>query len=143
MFKIGILGAGNIANKMAYTVGKMDGVEIGAVASRDIDKARAFAQKYNIKKAYGSYGELASDGSLDLIYVATPHGFHFEHTMLCLNAGRNVLCEKPFMINAEETKEVFKLAEEKISLPAKLSGRDFCRLQERSRSFWTAALSVK
>lgn len=113
MFKIGILGAGNIAAKMAYTVGKMDGVEIAAAASRDIKKAQEFASKYGIKKAYGSYDELAKDNELDLIYVATPHSHHFEHTMLCLEKGRNVLCEKAFMINSEQAKTVLEYAKEK------------------------------
>ncbi len=113
MFRMGILGAGNIAHKMAYTVEKLDGVEIAAVASRDIKKASEFAEKHGIKKAYGSYDELAKDDTLNLIYVATPHSHHFEHTMLCLENGRNVMCEKAFMLNAQQTKTVLDFAKEK------------------------------
>lgn len=111
--KVGILGAGGIARKMAYTVNNMEGAEFAAIGSRSIDKAEAFAAEFNIPKAYGSYEELVSDSSLDLIYVATPHSRHYEDCMLCLENGRNVLCEKPFTANAEQAEKVLTFAEEK------------------------------
>lgn len=111
--KIGILGAGLIARKMAETVNGMDGVILGAVASRDEAKARAFAEEFSAEKYYGSYEELAADEDIDLIYVATPHSHHYEHARLCLNAGRNVLCEKAFTVNCKQAKELIDLAESK------------------------------
>ena len=111
--KIGILGAGLIARKMAATVNGMDGVILGAVASRDEAKAKAFAEEFTAEKYYGSYEELAADEDIDLIYVATPHSHHYEHARLCLNAGRNVLCEKAFTANYKQAKELIDLAESK------------------------------
>ena len=110
---IGILGAGNIAQKMAETVNNMDDAVLYAVASRSTDKAKKFADKFGALKFYGSYEELANDSKIDLIYVATPHSHHYEHMLLCLNAGRNVLCEKAFTANAKQAAELISLAERK------------------------------
>ncbi|QNM05856.1 Gfo/Idh/MocA family protein [Qiania dongpingensis] len=118
--KVGILGAGNIANQMAEAVCGLRGkqVEAYAVASRDHARAKAFADKYGIKKAYGSYEELVNDGEVDLIYVATPHSHHYEHMKLCLNHGKAVLCEKAFTVNAAQAREICALSEEKGILAA-------------------------
>ncbi len=110
--KIGILGAGGIAGSMAATVNGMDSAELYAVGSRSLEKSRAFAEKWGCKKAYGSYEELASDPDVDIIYVATPHSHHFEHSKLCLEHGKHVLCEKAFVVNAAQAKELFRIAEE-------------------------------
>ena len=111
--KIGILGAGNIANVLAKTMVKMKEVELYAVASRDLKKAEEFASKYKITKAYGSYEELAKDPDVELIYIATPHSHHFEHMTLCINNGKNVLCEKAFTLNADEANAINELRLEK------------------------------
>ncbi len=111
--RIGILGAGGIARKMAHTINNMDNMTLAAIGSRNIDKAKEFAQEFSIPTAYGSYEELAADGSLDLIYVATPHSRHYEDALLCLENGRNVLCEKPFTANAKQAEELISLAESK------------------------------
>lgn len=111
--KIGILGAGNIARKMAATVNGMNGVTLGAVASRSMEKAKAFAEEFSAEKYYDSYEALAADSNIDLIYVATPHSHHYEHALLCLNAGRNVLCEKAFTANYKQAYELISLAESK------------------------------
>lgn len=110
-FKIGILGAGWIAGKMAETVSAMDGYEISAVASRSIEKARDFANKWNIKNAYGSYEALVSDNDIDLVYVATPHSHHFQHTKLAVEQGKHCLVEKAFTANAREAKQLLDFAE--------------------------------
>ncbi len=110
---IGILGAGNIARKMAETVNKTDGAVLYAIGSREISKAAEFAEEFGAEKAYGSYEELAADKNIDLIYVATPHSHHFEHCKLCLENGRNVLCEKAFTANAVQAEKLIALAEEK------------------------------
>lgn len=116
--KIGILGAGSIAHSMAKTVSRMEGTELYAVASRSIGKAEDFAKQYQIPKAYGSYQEMAEDPAVDLVYVATPHSHHYAHVKLCLEHGRNVLCEKAFMVNSSQAREVVRLAREKRLLLA-------------------------
>lgn len=110
---VAILGAGSIARKMAYTVNNMEDVTLYAIGSRDISKAQAFAEEFKIAKAYGSYEELARDEKIDLIYIATPHSRHYEDCMLCLENGRNILCEKPFTVNAAQAEEVLTFAESK------------------------------
>ena len=100
IYKIGIIGCGGIAQKMAATLEKMKGVERYAVASRNQEKAEAFANKWGCTKAYGSYEELASDPEVDLIYIATPHAMHYDNAHMCIEKGKHVLCEKAFPANA-------------------------------------------
>lgn len=115
--KIGILGCGHIATKMAEAIHFLEkqglDFEAYAVASRTSEKAKKFAEDYHFKKAYGSYQELACDSNVDLIYIATPHSEHYENAKLCLNAGRNLLVEKAFTANALQASEIIALAEEK------------------------------
>lgn len=111
---VGIIGAGWIAEKMALTLlNKPQGCQVYAVGSRSLEKAQAFAQKWNVAKAYGSYEELVNDPEVDLIYVATPHSHHYAHTKLAIEAGKPCLVEKAFMANVHETKEILALAKEK------------------------------
>src|SRR5699024_6877659 len=79
----------------------------------DLSKARAFAEKFGFEKAFGSYEEMLQDPGIDLVYVATPHSHHYEHVRLCLEHGKNVLCEKAFTVNAAQARELFSMAEEK------------------------------
>lgn len=116
--KMAILGAGNIARKMAATIAEMENVEPYAVASRDLEKAKEFARKWNIQKAYGSYEEMVNDPDVDLVYVCTPHSFHYEHMMLALNHGKHVLCEKSFTMNAQQARKVLAYGKEKKLLVA-------------------------
>lgn len=109
----GIIGAGSIANAMATTIERMTKVNMYAVASRSIEKANEYKEKYHMEKAYGSYEELVKDENVDVIYIATPHSFHYEQIKLCLNNGKHVLCEKAFTANAKQAKEVIALAKEK------------------------------
>ena len=111
--KLGILGAGGIASTMAKTVAGMKDVEAYAVAARDLERARVFAQKYEVKKAYGSYEEMLADDEVELVYIATPHSHHYLHAKMCLEAGKHVLCEKAFTVNAEQAQKLFDLAKEK------------------------------
>ena len=111
--KLGILGAGGIASTMAKTVAGMKDVEAYAVAARDLERARVFAQKYEVKKAYGSYEEMLADDEVGLVYIATPHSHHYLHAKMRLEAGKNVLCEKAFTVNAEQAQKLFDLAKEK------------------------------
>ena len=95
-FKVGIIGAGHIARKMAHTLRDMEGVEPYAVASRNQENAEGFACEWGFTRAYGSYEDLADDPEVQLIYIATPHSHHFEQARMCLEKGKPVLCEKAF-----------------------------------------------
>lgn len=112
-YKIGIIGCGHIAEKMAATINGMQETESYAVASRSLEKAQAFASKWDFSKAYGSYEEIVSDDEIDLVYIATPHSHHYEHARLCIMNGKPVLCEKSFTANAHQAEELIRLAEEK------------------------------
>lgn len=110
--KLGIIGAGHIAIKMARTLaGKPQGCECYAVASRDLEKARAFASEHGIPKAYGSYRELVEDPEVDIVYIATPHSFHHEHTRMALECGKPCLVEKAFTMNAREAEDLVNISE--------------------------------
>lgn len=111
--RMAILGSGNIANTMANTIINMENIEPYAVASRDYEKASAFAKKYGFLKTYGSYEELVQDNNVELIYIATPHSHHFEHAKLCILNGKPVICEKAFTANAKQAEELLALAEDK------------------------------
>ncbi len=117
MLNIAILGAGNIAGTMARTLNEMEErgkrFQCYAVAARNLERAEAFAETYGFEKAYGSYEEMAADSNVDLVYIATPHGYHYEHIRLCLEHNKHVLCEKAFTLNAAQAREVFALAKEK------------------------------
>lgn len=104
--KLGILGAGNIAQSTAPTLVALQEVECYAVASRSLKKAEAFATKFGFQKAYGSYEDMLNDPAVELVYVATPHSHHYEHMMMCLERGKAVLCEKAFTMNAEQARKI-------------------------------------
>ncbi|MEP3837031.1 MAG: Gfo/Idh/MocA family oxidoreductase [Algibacter sp.] len=109
----GIIGLGNIANKFASDLLTIEGANLYAVASRRQDKADAFALKFNATKAYDSYNALVEDKNVDAIYIATPHALHKENTLLCLEHGKAVLCEKPFAMNSDEVAEMIAKAKAK------------------------------
>ena len=113
MFKVGIIGAGWIAEKMAEALAPLEDYCVHAIASRSLEKAEEFAGRWNIAKAYGSYEELVADDEMDLVYIATPHSHHFQHAMLALEHGRNVLVEKAFTANAQEAEILIRTAHEK------------------------------
>jgi predicted dehydrogenase len=108
--KWGIIGTGNICRKFAQALAVLDDAELVAVASRTAEKAQEFAEANGAGKSYGSYDELVNDPSIEVIYVGTPHAFHAEHSMLAMNAGKAVLCEKPFAINSTEVGEMVACA---------------------------------
>ena len=112
--KWGILSTGTIAKKFATTLSQLpDCGEVVAVASRNIETANQFAHDYHLAKAYSSYTELVLDPEIDIIYIATPHSFHYENAKLCLENGKNVLCEKSFTTNATQAAELIQLARTK------------------------------
>jgi predicted dehydrogenase len=108
----GIIGLGKIANKFATDLVTIENIELVAVASRSQQNADEFAAKYNCKKAYNSYLALVNDPEVDAVYIATPHSFHKEHTILCLQHKKAVLCEKPFAMNLQEVTEMIAVAKE-------------------------------
>lgn len=103
--KWGVLGAGGIAKTFVADC-KAAGINMAAVASRSLDKAEQFAADAGIDVAYGSYEQLVADPEIDIVYVATLHPMHAEHAILAINAGKHVLVEKPFTLNAREAKAV-------------------------------------
>lgn len=111
--RVGIIGAGWIAEKAAITLDGLANCEAYAIASRSKEKAEAFAEKWKIRKAYGSYSELIADPSVDLVYVATPHSHHYDVTREALLAGKPCLVEKAFMANLRQAKEIVELARER------------------------------
>lgn len=113
MFRIGIIGAGWIADKMAQAIAPVADIEINAIASRSIEKAEEFARTHNIPKAYGSYEDMVRDPEIDLVYIATPHSHHYEHSMLCIEHGKHVLVEKAFTANAGQAEKLIEAAREK------------------------------
>jgi len=115
-FSWGILGPGGIARAFAKDLTLLEGHTIGAVGSRSIDNAQGFAKDFG-GTAYGSYEELVKDPTIDAIYVATPHPAHHDNVILALNAGKPVLCEKPFAVNAGQAQAmVDTAAKNKVAL---------------------------
>jgi predicted dehydrogenase len=112
-YRWGILGAGRIAEKFCTALCFVEGSEVYAVASSDIARAKEYASKFNASKFYNSYEELVKDERIDIIYIATPHAFHYEQALLCLNNHKPVLCEKPLSLSQKQTAEIFAVATEK------------------------------
>ena len=113
MIKFAILATGGIAAKMSYAVSKLPEIHRYAVASRSLEKAETFAKEWGYEKAYGSYEEMLADPCVELVYVASPHSHHYEHAKMCIEAGKHVLVEKAFTVNAEQAQELIRLAREK------------------------------
>ena len=109
----GILGAGRIAGKFATESKLVPGTRLVAVGSRSAEKADEFAKQNGVERAYGSYAELVADPDVDAIYVATLHPTHCEHTLLALDAGKAVLCEKPFAVTGREARQMIERARER------------------------------
>lgn len=107
-----ILGCGNIAAKFTTELKELSNANLYATASRDLGNAEDFASKFGFEKAYGSYQEMVEDPNVDVVYIATPHNFHKEHTLLCLNHKKAVLCEKAFAINAKEVEQMIAASKE-------------------------------
>lgn len=106
----GILSTGNIAGQFARDLKAARHAELAAVASRTLEKARRFAEEHDVPKAYGDYEALAADPEIDAVYIGTPHAYHKRDTLMCLEHGKHVLCEKPFAINTREVEEMVRAA---------------------------------
>lgn len=109
-YKWGILAPGKMSAKFTRGLKILENAELWAVGSRDYDRARKFADEFGFSKCYGSYEELAADPDLEIVYIASPHSHHREHTLLCLKNGKNVICEKAFAMNTAEVEEMINAA---------------------------------
>ncbi len=109
----GIIGPGNIAHKFVKDLIQIDAAEISAVASRSMDRAKAFAEEYSIETSYDKYEDLLENPNVDIVYIATPHNHHAELSLAALKAGKAVLCEKPSAMQKTEIEEVVSLSKEK------------------------------
>ena len=109
----GILGCGRIARKFAADLRLVEDAELTAIASRNKETLELFAKDFPCKHLHNNYEALAANDEVDVIYVATPHSHHCEHTMLCLNHDKAVLCEKAFAINGRQASEMIKTAKER------------------------------
>jgi predicted dehydrogenase len=109
----GIIAPGRIAHKFAQDLQHVPGAKLLAVASRSLERAQAFAAQYDAPYAYGSYEAILECPDLDAVYIASPHTGHHAQTLMCLNAGIAVLCEKPFAMNSAQVQEMVDLARSK------------------------------
>lgn len=112
MIKWGIIGAGNIANRFIVALEQVENASIEAIACRSIEKAKAFALKYDVPHYYDQYQSIIKDSNIDAIYIALPHGLHFEWAKKAIIAKKAVLVEKPAVMTSYEAKELSKLANE-------------------------------
>ena len=106
----GILGTGNIAQQFAKGLAELPDAQLVGVGSRSLETAQAFATDFGATRAHGSYDALAQDPEVEVVYIATPHTLHAENGLLCLGAGKAVLCEKPFALNAAQAQRVIDTA---------------------------------
>ncbi|MBT3319720.1 MAG: Gfo/Idh/MocA family oxidoreductase [Clostridia bacterium] len=110
--KWGIVSTGKIANQFAQCLKFVKGAQIEAVASRSIESAKAFAQKYDISKAYGSYEEMSADSEIDIAYIGTPNNAHLDDSVMFMKQGIHVLCEKPLAANEKQVRAMIQKAKE-------------------------------
>ena len=110
-YRWGVLGLGSIANRFMSGMTLVGRAQLYAVASRSMDKARAFQAKYQAEKALDSYEALVADPQVDIVYVATPHPMHLRHAQMALMAGKHVLVEKPVCVNTAELEQLRQTAQ--------------------------------
>ena len=108
--KWGILGTGKIAKRFMQAAFYVSDAQVVAVGSREQHTADQFGAQYGVPKRYGSYDALLRDPEVEIVYVATPHALHAENTLAALQAGKHVLCEKPFTVNAQQAEVVIQAA---------------------------------
>src|SRR4051794_27724199 len=102
MIRFGIIGTNFITDQFIAAVRDVDGVALSALYSRTAERAEAFAAKNGIPLTFTDLGEMAASSEVDAVYIASPTSFHAEQAMLCMRAGKHVLCEKPAASNARE-----------------------------------------
>lgn len=112
-YKWGVIGTGKIAHTFATALRHCENAELCAVASRTDEKAKKFAEEFGFEEYYGSYKEFAEKSDAEIVYIATPMASHFSNAWLCLENGKNVLCEKSLTLNAAQTEKLLAFAREK------------------------------
>jgi len=139
----GIMGTGSIAHSFADALLETPDAVIQAIGSRNTATAQKFADEFHCGTHYGSYAELAADPQVDIIYIATPHSAHAENMQLCLQAGKAVLCEKPFTLNQREAEAVVALArQKKLFLMEAMWSRCLPALREAKHLLETGAIGT-
>ncbi len=108
--KWGIVSTGRICDQFTQDLAYVDHAQVLGVAARHLNDAQAFAKKHNIDRAYQGYQALFDDPDIDVVYIGTPHTFHFQHAVDAIKAGKHVLCEKPITINSSQMLELKSLA---------------------------------
>ena len=136
----GIIGTGNIAQKFAAGLSVLSDSELIAVGSRAKGTADHFGDRFHVAKRYGTYEDLTQDPEIDVIYISTPHNLHKENTLMCLRAGKSVLCEKPFAINAKEATEMILYARERRLFLMEAMWTRFFPLMEKVREMLAAGI---
>ena len=132
MLRIGMLGCGNMAAKMADALKGHKEIEIAGVAARERAKAKAFAAKHcPDAKVYTTYAKLAAADDIDLIYIATPNTYHYEHAIMCIKEYKNVLVEKPFTMSRAEADSIFFEAKNRNLFVAEAMWTSFMPLHQQ------------
>ena len=136
-----ILGTGNVANRFAAALNNIpEQAKLQAVGSRNQETADSFAQKYNIPASYASYQSVAADPNVDIVYIGTPHPAHHRDVKMCLEAGKHVLNEKAFTMNAGEAEDIINLARQKKLFLMEAMWTRFFPIQVRVREILAAGL---
>ena len=112
-FRFGVMGAGRIAEKFCDAVGRIDGAEVAAVASKSAERAQSFAVRNGLPSWHAGYGEMLARPDIDAVYIATTHNFHYENILECLKYNKPVLCEKCMVLTKKQAEEIFARAGEK------------------------------
>lgn len=112
MIRFGIMGAGVISHKFADAISKTEDATLQGVASKSYERAVNWAKDHRVS-AYGSYEEMLSDDQVDVVYIATTNNYHFDNIMMCLDAGKNVICEKPIVLSANHMEQIIQKAKDK------------------------------
>ena len=115
MIRWGIIGGGNIAHRFAESLKHFEGGELAAVSCRTQEKAEAFSREYPCRYIYDDYDRLLENEEIDAVYIGLPHDLHCQWAVRAMEAGKAVLCEKPAVLNAEETKEICRISKERNS----------------------------
>ncbi|MFN8447437.1 MAG: Gfo/Idh/MocA family oxidoreductase [Anaerolineae bacterium] len=139
----GILGTGNIAHQFARGLTVVEDAELVAVGSRQQETADRFGDEFDVLRRHASYEALANDPGVDAIYVSTLHPYHKDNTLLCLNAGKAVLVEKPFAINAREAEQMIAAARSGGRFLMEAMWTAVRRSWSKSASCWRRARSAK
>ncbi|MDR1372012.1 MAG: Gfo/Idh/MocA family oxidoreductase [Dysgonamonadaceae bacterium] len=136
----GIIGPGRIAGKFVEGLKILPNARLYAVASRSLERAESFRALHGFEKSFGSYAEMLADVDLDIVYIATTNNLHFEHTMISLDAGKAVLCEKPLALNRNQAEQmIFQARKKNVFLMEALCSRFMPSMLEMNRQIENGA----